>query len=102
MSLKKRYLKTRPVGKITFRLPKEAAQAAERVALVGDFNDWDPAATPMKRLRDGAFTVTLDLETGREYAFRYLIGDMTWTNDGEADRYVPSGFPDAENSIVSV
>ena len=102
MSLKKRYLKTKPVGKITFRVPSEAAETAERVALVGDFNDWNPSATPMKRLSSGEFTVTLDLETGREYAFRYLIGEANWTNDGDADRYVPSGFPDTENSVVVV
>jgi 1,4-alpha-glucan branching enzyme len=102
MSLKKRYLKTKPVGKVTFRLPAGTAPDGEGVALVGDFNDWNPSATPMKRLRSGDFTVTLDLETGRDYAFRYLIGEASWTNDGDADRYEPSGFPDAENSVVTV
>ncbi|MCP4570839.1 MAG: glycoside hydrolase [bacterium] len=102
MSLKKRYLKSKPVGKITFRLPQDVASADDRVALVGDFNDWNPGATPMKRLQSGEFTVTLDLETGREYAFRYLIGDENWTNDVDADRHEPSGFPDAENSVVVV
>ncbi len=102
MSLKKRYLKTRPVGKITFRLAPDAANGAERVNLVGDFNDWDLTATPMKRLAAGDFTVTVDLETGHEYQFRYLVGDGTWTNESDADKYVPSGFPDAENSVVVV
>lgn len=102
MSLNKRYLKTRPMGKVTFRLPAGAADGADDVFLVGDFNDWDPAATPMQRLKSGAFTVTVDLEPGRDYAFRYLLSDGRWANDGEADCYQPSGFPDAENSIVSV
>lgn len=102
MSVRKRYLKTRPVGKVTFRLPAAAAPAAERVALVGDFNGWDPEATPMKRLQSGEFTVTVDLDTGRDYQFRYLVEDRVWTNDGEADGYLPSGFPDAENSVVKV
>lgn len=102
MSVRKRYLKTRPVGKVTFRLTATEAPAAEHVALVGEFNSWDPGATPMKRLQNGEFTVTLDLETGREYQFRYLVEDQTWANDGEADGYHPSGFPDAENSVVIV
>ncbi len=100
--MRKRYLKTKPVGKVTFRLPPDAAAGADDVHLVGDFNRWDPAATPMQRLKSGAFTVTVDLETGREYEFRYLLSDGTWTNDGEADGYQPSGFPDAENSVVCV
>lgn len=102
MSVRKRYLKTRPVGKVTFSLPAESAGDAASVALVGDFNDWDPVATPMKRLQNGSFTVTVDLDTGREYQFRYLMEERIWTNDGEADGYQPSGFPDAENSVVIV
>lgn len=102
MSLQKRYLKSRPVGKVTFRLPAAEVPAAERVALVGEFNGWDKASTPMKRLRNGEFTVTLDLEPGRSYQFRYLVEDSYWTNDDEADAYQPSGFPDADNSVVMV
>jgi len=102
MSVRKRYLKTRPVGKVTFRLPADDAGDAKSVALVGDFNEWDPGATPMKRLHNGEFTVTVDLDTGREYQFRYLVEERIWTNDGEADGYQPSGFPDAENSVVIV
>ena len=102
MSIQKRYLKSRPVGKVTFRLPPADVPEAEKVALVGDFNDWDTSSTLMKRLRNGEFTVTLDLEPGRSYQFRYLVEDSIWTNDDEADAYQPSGFPDAENSVVVV
>jgi 1,4-alpha-glucan branching enzyme len=102
MSLEKRYLKSRPVSKVTFRLPSEAALDAEKVFLVGDFNDWRTDATPMARLKNGEFKVCLDLETGREYRFRYLIGNDTWENDWEADKYVPSGINSEENSVVVV
>ena len=36
MSIKKRYLKTKPICKVTFRLSKKAAKGAEKVYLVGD------------------------------------------------------------------
>lgn len=101
MSIQKRYLKTKPVGKVTFRLSPEMAAAAEIVHLVGEFNDWDPEATPMERLKSGDFKVTLDLESGREYQFRYLIEDGIWQNDDAADRYAPSGFG-TDNSVVVV
>lgn len=102
MSLQKRYLKTKGVSKVTFRLPPAAAAAAAGVALVGDFNDWDPAATPMTRLKSGEYKVTLDLEIGREYGYRFLIDGAVWENDWDADKYAPSGFADAENSVVIV
>ena len=36
------------------------APHAQRVALVGDFNGWDTAATPMDRLPDGTWVQTVD------------------------------------------
>jgi 1,4-alpha-glucan branching enzyme len=100
VSLKKQYLKSKPVCKVTFRFPKQAAGDAKRVHLVGDFNNWKTAATPMKKLKSGDFTVTLDLETDKEYQFRYLIDGATWENDWEADKYAPSPFPGEDNSVV--
>src|SRR5262249_47038231 len=35
------------------------------VALVGDFNDWDPQATPLHPDRSGVWTVTVPLRPGR-------------------------------------
>ena len=102
MSLKKQYLKSRPVSKVTFRLPREAAPEAQTVHLVGEFNDWDEKATPMTRLKNGDFKVTLDLETGRPYSFRYLIEGSIWENDWEADTYAPSAIAEEENSVVVV
>jgi 1,4-alpha-glucan branching enzyme len=102
MSISKKYLKTRPVSKVTFRVPATAARGANRAALVGEFNGWNPEATRMHRLKSGDFKVTLDLEVGREYQYRYLLDDRNWTNDEGADRYVPAGVPDAQNSVVVV
>ena len=69
---------------------------------MGEFNGWDVYATPMKKLKDGSFTVTLDLEKGRTYQFRYLIDETRWENDWEADKYVPTPFGNIENSVVIV
>ncbi len=102
MSLQKKPLKTRSVSKVTFRLPKDAAGNAQKVSLVGDFNNWNPSATPMQRLRNGEFKATLDLERGHRYQFRYLIEDETWENDWDADSYTSSGIGDSENSVVEV
>jgi 1,4-alpha-glucan branching enzyme len=102
MSLKKRYLKTKPVCKVTFRVPKTVAKDASSISIVGEFNDWQPGATLMKSLKSGEFTATVDLVAGNEYQFRYLIDDQTWENDGKADKYVRTCFGDSDNSVVIV
>lgn len=46
------------------------ARQAESVSLVGDFNDWQPEATPMQKMPDGCWTARLDLRHG---SYRYLF-----------------------------
>ncbi|NOZ61706.1 MAG: glycoside hydrolase [Calditrichaeota bacterium] len=100
MSLKKQYLKSKSLCRVTFRLEKKPAAQAKKVYLVGDFNNWDEKANPMKKLSNGDFTLRLDLETGKQYQFRYLLDDGTWENDWNADQYVSSQFPGTDNSVV--
>jgi 1,4-alpha-glucan branching enzyme len=101
MGLRKRFLKSKPVCKVTFELPADNAGTAGAIHLVGEFNDWNTAVTPLSRLKNGQHKVTIDLATGRDYQFRYLVDDTSWINDPEADGYVPSGFPGIDNSVVS-
>jgi len=100
--IKKKYLQSSSLCKVTFRLPKEAAPEAQNVTIVGDFNDWNANETLMKRLKDGTFAVTIDLERNREYQFRYWIDSTRWENDWNADKYVPTSYGDSENSVVVV
>lgn len=102
MITRKQYLKSKPICKVTFKLSKEEAQAADLVRLVGDFNNWDHQANPMKKLKNGTFSATLELEKDNEYQFRYLLNDQTWENDWQADAYVPSPVSFDENSVVAV
>ncbi len=101
MSLKKQYLKSKPVCKVTFRLTAEQSKQADKVFLVGDFNDWDESALPMKKLKSGDFTANLDLDSGETYQFKYLLNGETWENDWDADDYSPSPVGGADNSVVS-
>lgn len=100
--IKKQYLKTKPEANVTFELPREAAEGAEKVYLVGDFNNWDESAVELKKLKSGVFKTTLKLESGRSYQFRYLIDGQQWENDWSADAYVPNNYTFDENSIVIV
>ncbi len=100
--LKKKYLKSRKVSKVTFELPDSELPEnieARFVHLLGDFNDWDLTATPMKHLKRGAYQAMLDLEPGKEYQFRYLVNGEHWCNDWHADAYVSGGFGE-DNCVV--
>jgi 1,4-alpha-glucan branching enzyme len=95
--LNKQYPKSKSTCKVTFTLP-EIVQA-ETVYLVGEFNEWNESATPMKKNNKGDFTTTLELEPGREYPFRYLVNGSEWHNDWNADKYIPNPFS-GDNSVV--
>ena len=98
---KKQYLKSRPVCKVTFSLPKEAAPEANKVTLVGDFSNWDKGSNPMKLNKSGKFITTLELENGRDYRFRYLVDENYWVNHWQADKYIPNPYG-GDDSVVTV
>jgi 1,4-alpha-glucan branching enzyme len=98
--IKKQFLKSKPVCKVTFTFPKEMAEGAKEVAVLGEFNGWKPEnAVAMKKLKNGSFKTTLELESGKEYEFRYLINGEKWENDDAADKYISTSFG-TENSVV--
>jgi 1,4-alpha-glucan branching enzyme len=98
----KEYLKKNQACKVTFRLPRIAATDAKSVCIVGDFNNWSIHSHPMRKLKSGDYTITLELEPGREYQFRYFIDEVRWENDWRADKYVRSPYGDSDNSVVIV
>ena len=97
--LTKNYTKTGNYCRVTFRLPAEVG--AETAALCGEFNGWNQAANPMKKLKDGSFSATVSLESGNSYRFRYLLDGTRWENDWEADSYAPNEHG-SDDSIVEV
>ena len=94
--LTKKFLKSKPVCKVTFQLPKDVE--AKQVSVAGDFNNWDTSAAPLKKTK-GIWKTTLDLEQGREYQFRYFVNEGEWHNDEAADKYTPNNV-DGDNSVV--
>ena len=100
MSLKKAFSKDKKTCSVTSTVEAEAAQAAKKINLAGDFNSWSSTDTPMKPAKDGSFSVKQDLEVDKEYQFRYLLDGYKWENDWKADKYVPAPYSNADNSVV--
>lgn len=77
-----------------------AAPGAQSVALVGSFNDWDPAATPLQPAPSGGvWTVEVPLAPGRhEYA--YVVDGVRWLADPTAPTATGDFGP--PNSVVTV
>ena len=102
MAVKKQYYKTKPYCKVTFRLSKKMAGNAQKVSIAGDFNGWKSDQTPMKALKNGDFTVTLQLDKGREYQYRFVLDDHQWLTDESADKQVYCDFARGHNAVIVV
>lgn len=100
MSIKKQYLKNKALCKVTFRVHKDVGNGAKKMHVVGEFNQWDKNATPMKIYKDDTFTATVDLDPNKNYQFRYLADDVNWINEREADDYKHCAYGNCENSVI--
>ena len=75
------------------------APQASSVALVGDFNDWDPARSPMQTAQ-GVWATTVPLAPGR-YRYAFLVNGVEW----RADPGAPAAHDDefgTPSSVITV
>lgn len=76
------------------------APDADAVALVGQFNDWDPTGTPLAPTGDGGWTAVVSLAEGR-YEYAFLVDGTRVVADPGARERAPSEFG-VPNSVVLV
>lgn len=77
------------------------APAAASVSIVGDFNGWDPAATPLRaRGGSGVWEVDVPLTPGR-HVYSFIVDGRQWHPDPLAPR-APESDVDAPSSVVLV
>ena len=65
--------------RITFALPADEPSGA--VSVVGDFNDWDPFAHPLRRRANGTRSAVVTVPVGATLRFRYLAEGGIWFDD---------------------
>jgi 1,4-alpha-glucan branching enzyme len=81
--------------KITFSLK---APNAKEVLLVGEFNNWDTKANPMKLDKDGSWKLSLIFNPGR-YEFKFLV-DGKWREGLKNEQTVPNCFGTLNNVLI--
>ena len=81
-----------------FQFVLVAPQAAS-VSLVGDFNDWDPARSPM-RTAQGVWATAVRLAPGR-YRYAFLVNGVEWRADPAAPAAKDDEFG-TPSSVVTV
>lgn len=95
--IKKRYLRKQPICKVTFYT--EPGLEAESVAVVGDFNGWADSTTPMKQMKNGKFSASVNLTLNGTYQFQYLVDGSQYVNDSDPDAFAPNPHG-GQNSVV--
>ena len=77
------------------------APAADRVALVGDFNDWQSDATPLVAAPSGGvWTVMVPLAPG-QHQYAFVVNGSEWLADPQAPRETGDDFG-RPSSLVTV
>jgi 1,4-alpha-glucan branching enzyme len=84
--------------RVEFRLPADVG--AGQAWLCGEFNDWSRDDTPMVAQEDGSLAVSVELEPGQSYRFRYYLGEERWENDWAADAYVDNEFGGSDSLVI--
>jgi 1,4-alpha-glucan branching enzyme len=86
-------------GQVAVTFEVDPAVGADRAYVCGDFNDWSQESHAMQRNGDGGFTLTVQLDAGQAYRFRYFLDGERWENDWAADDYIPNEFGSHDSVI---
>jgi anti-sigma factor RsiW len=77
------------------------APAAASVALVGDFNGWNPRQNLMVRAsHEGLWRTRVKLHPG-VYQYSFVVNGTVWEKDPQAKKHLADGFG-GENSVIIV
>jgi hypothetical protein len=86
------------VVKVTFAL--EPSTLDQPVSVLGDFNDWDPLANPLRRRSNGRRSATVEVAAGQTLRFKYLSADGSWFCDPDTDTVVHDEYHTVDSLLV--
>jgi 1,4-alpha-glucan branching enzyme len=80
--------------RVTFALPADEPDGA--VSVVGNFNDWDPFAHPLRRRANRTRSAAVTVPVGSTLHFRYLAEGGRWFDDESLV------VPDGQDVVITV
>lgn len=87
MPIKKQYLKSKPLVKVTFEIEKEEASGAKSIILLSEHNNW--SAIELKKFKNGKFKVTENIPTAGNDSFQFIY--IATADEGNEFSILPSG-----------
>ena len=76
------------------------APHASSVALVGDFNDWDPRATPLRAASTGGvWSVEVPIQPGR-HLYAFVVDGTVWRPDPAAPKATGEDFGEPNSALT--
>jgi hypothetical protein len=76
------------------------APHASSVALVGDFNNWDPKATPLRAASTGGvWSVEVPIEPGR-HLYAFVVDGTVWRPDPAAPQATGEDFGEPNSALT--
>lgn len=89
--IKKSYVKSKQLYKVTFEVPTEQIGAGRDVRVLGNFNDWSWDGGLVLKAGKAGYKGNTELPAGH-YQFRYLVDGWDWKNDDSAEAYTDSNY----------
>jgi len=104
MSIKKQFLKNKPIVKVTFEVSKEIANGAASIDLLSEHNQWQ--AIELKKFKNGKFKVAENISTEEREGLQFIYKVTSETGEESillpdgADNYVDNGMNDGGKNAV--
>ena len=104
MSIKKQFLKSKPIVKVTFEITKEIANNATSISLLSEHNEWQ--LIELKKFKNGKFKLAENISTEQRKEFQFIYKVIAETGEESillpdgADNYVDNGMNDGGKNAV--
>jgi 1,4-alpha-glucan branching enzyme len=84
--------------KVTFVLPSTVVDRP--VSVLGDFNGWNPSATPLRKRSNGTHSASIEVRAGTAIRFKYLAADGRWFCDPDAGTVPHHDYGTVDSYVV--
>ena len=74
--------------------------SAHSVSVAGDFNEWDPIATPLKRNDSGLWFTEIVVPRAGRFEYKFIINGQRWLEDPSNGMKAPNNYGGLNSVLV--